>query len=218
MISFSRYLSEQIAYHGTVHNFSQFMVPKENYMLDRELGIHLAKDPNIAHSFIELRTNGRLDGYKDNGRIIKGTIPEDHEFYEIPQPMYPHAVDTDWPLSKKVKTDQAAIETEIAVHGFANNHDLLVKHLKTARGMDESEAQNTALHINSNQTEARKFFNNYGGRPFDQKDRGILVKAAIKKWQSLGYKGVRYINTSPMETMNATDFTSYVVFDPNDIK
>lgn len=219
MISFKAFIAEQQAFHGTPHDFTDFLVDPTNYMLDRALGIHFSKDPAIANSFIENRTNGRLDSYKEGGRIIRANIPDDKHFFVVPQPMYPHAIDKDWPLSQKVRSDQTAIEAEIALRGFAHSDDvdLLPRHLRTSRGMGDTEAQQVANTLNASPDKARAFFINYGGRPYAKSDRVKLVQSAVKSWQADGYVGLKYINTSPMETTHATDPTSYVVFDHKDI-
>ena len=46
-----------------------------------------------------------------------------------------------------------------------------------------------------------------------------MARIARQSWQNQGYKGLRYTNTSPMETMPEAGVkvpTSYVVFDPKD--
>jgi hypothetical protein len=57
-----------------------------------------------------------------------------------------------------------------------------------------------------------EFLQNYGGRPYNNEDRARMVREARKLWRAQGYVGLRYVNTSPMETAEASDLAAYVVF------
>jgi hypothetical protein len=57
---------------------------------------------------------------------------------------------------------------------------------------------------------------NFGGRPFNDADAAKAVGVFKKEMQDKGYAGIKYINTSPMETATAKDPTSYIVFNPHE--
>jgi hypothetical protein len=56
-----------------------------------------------------------------------------------------------------------------------------------------------------------------GGMAFGE-TAGEMIEHARKAWRDEGYKGLIYQNTNPGETRHAKDFTSYVVFEPSDIR
>ncbi len=55
-------------------------------------------------------------------------------------------------------------------------------------------------------------------KPWNEVDRAKAVEHFRNEMQARGYKGLKYINTSPMETEFAKDPTSYIIFDPRHLK
>src|ERR1019366_4073262 len=80
--------TRNVAFHGTTKAFEKFAPgdPTE-FMLDRALGPHFAKDPEIANNFVIERVNGRDVGPKEGGRIIPVVLSPDEKFLPANQPL-----------------------------------------------------------------------------------------------------------------------------------
>ncbi len=231
-----------VAFHGTTHDFAKFKPgdPTE-FMLDRALGPHFAKDPEIANSFTVERINGRDVGAKEGGRIIPVVLPPDERFIEADQPLYDRARLPDGSRDPAIpewnarKTDQNAIEAMVAKEGFTKDPSLLERYLEQSRKLPAEQASQLARGLIAGKTASLagadhigkegedqtldRFLNNYGGRPYNDADRAALVNMAKQSWMDKGYAGIKYTNTSPMENATATNPTSYIVFDPDkDVK
>ncbi len=216
-----------IAYHGTTKDFTQFNKgdPAE-FMLDRALGPHFAKDPEIANSFVLERVNGRDVGPKEGGRIMPVTLPSDDKFLVPDQPRFDWAKDN--PALKEWEarpSDQGVIEQMIAKEGYMKDPAMLERYLQQARALPADKAAEVARDLVAGKkadidggSDMDRFVRNYGGRPYNDADRAKMVELAKQSWQDQGYKGIKYINTSPMENATAKDPTSYIVFDPKDVK
>ncbi len=220
---------ETVAYHGTTKDFTEFKAgdPQE-YMIDRALGPHFAKDPEIANSFVIERVNGRDIGPKEGGRIIPVTLPSEDKFLVADQPKYDWAKDMpdvkEWQART---TDQSAIEKMVAKEGFKQDPAMLQRYLEQARAMTPDKAAMAASDLvagkqadvnESSKMDLDRFVNNFGGKPYNDADRARMVDLARASFQAKGYKGIKYINTSPMENAKGGDPTAYIVFDPKDVK
>lgn len=220
--------TRNVAFHGTTKTFDKFHAgdPTE-FMLDRALGPHFAKDPEIANSFVIDRINGRDVGPKEGGRIIPVVLPSDEHFIQPDQPRFDWAKDN--PSLKDYEarpSDQNVIEHMIAREGYQKDPALLERYLEQARAMPADKAVEVARDLVAGKTAdidggstLDRFLNNYGGRPYNDADRARIVELGKQALIDKGYAGIKYINTSPMENATATNPTSYIVFNPDkDVK
>lgn len=203
----SNEIAAQRAYHGTQRPFETFLEggTDGDYMLDRALGTHFARDPEIANAFVMDRVNGEDVGAREGGRIYRGHIPDDSELLRVPQPRYE---------SGAVASDQRAIEIATMREAYRADPNMLARYLQEARAVPADQAQQMAHRMVGDDAELDSFLNNYGGKPYNDADRQRAVRLARQSWQRQGYKGIVYENTSPEETRRASDRTSYIVFDP----
>jgi ribosomal protein S18 len=218
-------------YHGTLKDFGAFKAPnmKDAYMLDRGLGVHFAKDPEISNSFVMERVNGREVGAKEGGRIIPATIPDEASMLSLEQKPF------DWaekiPDRKPhygIPSDQYAIEKLTAETAYKKDPAMLARYLTEARRIPEGEAKTLAEAMARGETvtipledrpyDLKRFVDNFGGKPYNDADRQAMSDLARQALMEQGYTGIKYINTSPMETATAKDPTSYIVFDPDNIR
>jgi hypothetical protein len=219
--------TRNVAFHGTTQAFEKFKPgdPAE-FMLDRALGPHFAKDPEIANSFTLDRINGRDVGAKEGGRIIPVVLSPDEKFITADQPRYDWAKDKEVAPDKEWSvraTDQNVIEKMVATEGFKKDPAILERYLEQARAIPADKAPGIArdlvegkkVNLDGMDQDLNRFVNNYGGRPYNDADRAEVIKLAKQSWMANGYEGIKYINTSPMENATAKNPTSYIVFDPD---
>ncbi len=233
--------TRNVAFHGTTKSFEKFSRgnPTE-FMLDRALGPHFAKDPEIANSFVIERVNGRDVGPKEGGRIIPVVLPSDEHFLQTEQPRFDWAKDNPnldktpgSATGERLKeyearpSDQSVIEQMVGEEGFKKDPAILERYLEQARNIPADEAPKIAAALTSGKTafvdgkdrDLHSFVQNVGARPYNDADRARLVELARQSWEDKGYAGIKYINTSPMENATATNPASYIVFNPDkDVK
>lgn len=104
------------AYHGTQKDFSDFRTAgsQDQYMLDRNLGIHFARDPEVSNSFVLKRINGREVGVHEGGNIRPVQLPPDSAFLTIKQPRFSWAEGrTDLAPWQAIESDQSVIELSL---------------------------------------------------------------------------------------------------------
>ena len=217
-------------YHGTVKDFGDFQNNPGDYMLDRGLGTHFAKDPEVSNSFVMDRVNGRDVGPKEGGRVIQAYLPDEKDMLTVDQPPYEWAKGrTDIPPGRGVLSDQTAIERMIAMEAYRKDPSILARYLTQARRVPEAQAGQMAADLAAGKSikmplegdelfDMPRFIDNYGGKPYNDADRKRITQLARKSWMDQGYKGLKYVNTSPMEMATAKDPTSYIVFDPANIR
>jgi hypothetical protein len=210
--------SGQDAFHGTATpGFNKFNTPDAGqYMPDRGLGVHVSKDPEIANTFV-----------KDNGAVYPVKIPPDEKFYNVKQDLLPYIEDKNTPKhGHNVISDQNAIESEIYRVAYKKDPAMFARFLEARWNMSKADAEAAAKNVLSGKPQR------FHGRPVEGLDDYIKHDGVVKSWneadrakateifkkdlQDKGYAGVKYINTSPMETANAKDHTSYVIFKPNE--
>ena len=218
------------AYHGTTAPFEEFAAePSESYMPDRMLGHHFAKDPAVSNAFIMNRYNEAEHDPKPGGRIIPVNLPAESHFLPVEQPQYDWAREQGLPVTNRnIASDQTEIAKMIANEAFPQNPGYLARSLQDNLAMPEDHAWETAHGLIKGGTvrdggrdyTLREYINNrLGAFPFDAAMKRDMTRIARENWQKQGYKGLRYTNTSPMETMpeaGVKDPTSYVLFDPKD--
>jgi hypothetical protein len=209
------------AYHATKNVFPAFenQPMNKSYMIDRALGTHAAKDPALASSEFFTKEPG--------SNVMPLAIPAEDKFLQAVQPVYPGR-GSGSPLWRNVATDQAAIEQMATQKAFEQNPDILERYLLEARRLPPSEAATTAHELTRGGTvrsegldmDLQRFVRNYGGKPYNDADRQAVVDLARDAWEKEGYKGIRYINTAPMEAgaPGVKDPTSYIVFRPENIR
>lgn len=207
-------------YHGTTASFDDALQPSAtNYMLNNMLGVHVARDPGITDSFVIERVNGKDIGPKPGGRVLKLRLDES-KMLTVPQERY-----NEW----NIQSDQDAIEKMIEVTGYREKPELFTKFLEQARNAKPEEAKAITEAMMRGEkfrdpVDSEKAYSledyarNFGPKPFNDEDRKALTLAARAKWQSEGYEGLKYENTSPMETAGVKDKTCFVVFDPKTLK
>jgi len=213
------------AYHGTSKpGFERFETPDAGqYMPDRGLGIHLAKDPEIANTFA-----------KDSGGVYPVDMPPEEKFYPIKQDHLPYIEDKTSPkYARNVISDQSAMEHEIYRVAYQQDPEMFARHLERRWNMPREEAVKAAQDITSGKPYSNELMSPRSTRepivglddyierdgvvkPWNEGDRAKAIAVFQKHLQDQGYVGVKYINTSPMETANAKDPTSYVLFNPRE--
>jgi len=215
------------AFHGTPKTgFNRFQVPDaaNEYMPDRALGVHVTKDPVIANHFAE-GTGSKRDTV-ENGAVYPVKIPDDSHFLEVDQPLLPYIKDRSTPkTANNVHSDQNQIEQLIYKTAFQKDPEMLARYLTEARAVPKEAATKLAndmvagksvtLPVDGPNYDLDRFVRNFNGKPYNAADRAKAVDLFKKEMQSQGYVGLKYINTSPMETAGAKDPTSYVIFDPS---
>jgi hypothetical protein len=207
----------QDAYHGTpTPGFAKFNLPDAGqYMPDRALGIHVSKDPAIADTFV-----------KDNGAVYPLKVPPDEKFYPVKQDLLPYIEDKSAPKSpRNVISDQNAVETEIYRNAYRQDPEMFARFLEQRWNLPKEAAETAAQNILVGKPQrllGREVvglddYIQHDGvvKAWNEPDRAKAVQLFKKDLQGQGYAGIKYINTSPMETANAKDPTSYVVFDPS---
>lgn len=232
------------AYHGTPRSygnegaFTAFQDQNlgDEYMLDRRLGTHFARDPEVSNSFTHAdwdKGTAALPG----SHVLPVQLPPEHELLTVEQPLIPWT-DPNSPDYRPMpnpgevreplhKTDQRAIEELIAVEAYKRDPELLARYLVQARAVAPEDAsllakQLVAGHVvvlpHDGPTNLKSFVGNFGGNPYNDADRAQMVTLAREALRERGYKGLRYINTSKRETAGAADPTSYIIFDPKHVK
>ncbi|CAB4167311.1 ParB/Sulfiredoxin [uncultured Caudovirales phage] len=206
------------------------------FVLDQALGTHFAKDPNVSNTFADDIEGGRIIPAKipDEKTFLEARQDLLPYITDRSTPRNP----------SNVYSDQSAIQKMIAAEGYKLRPDLLARYLVQARKLPEDVAASISKRLAKGKSVALKefdisigppketsekspwktnkekkvnlerFLDNYGGNPYNSKDRADLVDTARKSWQDKGYTGLKYLNTSPRETEFAKDPTSYIVFDP----
>lgn len=207
-------------YHGTTASFDDALQPSAtNYMLNNMLGVHVARDAGITDSFVIERVNGKDICPKPGGRVLKLRLDES-KMLTVPQERY-----NEW----NIQSDQDAIEKMIEVTGYREKPELFTKFLEQARNAKPEEAKAITEAMMRGEkfrdpVDSEKAYSledyarNFGPEPYNDEDRKALTLAARAKWQSEGYEGLKYENTSPMETAGVKDKTCFVVFDPKTLK
>ena len=198
-------------------------------MPDRMLGHHFAADPAVSNAFVMERYNDAEHGVKPGGRIIPVNLPPANQFLDVPQPQHGWAQEAGHPVTNRnIETDQTAIAKMIARQAFPQRPDYLARSLQDNLALPEDEAHATAAQLiqggtvrdGSRDYTLNEYLNNrQGAFPYDSDMKRDMAQIARQGWQQQGYKGLRYTNTSPMETMpeaGVKDPTSYVVFHPSD--
>jgi hypothetical protein len=225
--------SYQVAYHGTgTPGFEKFRVNPDDYMPDCALGVHVAKDPAVSETFVKT-VPGQGWGAKDEkqGGIYPLHIPTDDKFYTLRQDLLPY-IDKNTPKTpKNVENDQTAVQREMARVAFRKDPDMFTRYLRDRWRMEPHEAEQAAKDIldskpHKNPMLSSREINGLDdyikadgvATPTNKEDKQRFAKLFKEHLQGQGYKGVKYINTSAKETAHAKDPTSYIVFDPKDIK
>lgn len=189
-------------YHGSTTKFSVFKTNNE-FMLDRMVGFHFAKDEKIAKTFakkeddiykVYLKMEKPLDltsiktGFDQNNisRLIISMASKDPEFNKLFLTWFEYAFGH-WDNYKKMLS-------ELSSRGY------ITRDKKQYDPVAFLENFDVGLHMNGEVI-----------KPW-------MIKLFLAQCQREGYDGIIYNNTSPMETMNATDKICYVIFSPNNIK
>jgi hypothetical protein len=208
------------AFHGTKHQFDAFRYTKNEGTIDQQLGPHFAKDPMIANSFTQ--GYGYADpldprNIKEGSHVIPARIPSESEMYRVPQVTYPE--------TGAVQSDGRAIANAAAIEAYKRQPTMLQSWLTLMHGIPPSDVDRISedllagrrVPVRSDGSDASliEHLNNYGLGFIDDTN---ITALARKSWQDQGYRGLIYQNTAPMEIRNASDPTSYIVFDPKDIR
>jgi len=162
-------------------------------------------------------------------QMIPVMIPHESKFLQATQPRYPGRVDTpESPTWRNVLSDQTTIEQMAAEKAYPQNPEILERYLMQARNLPAQEAIPAARSLVRGDTvrsegldmDLARFVKNYGGKPYNDADRQAVVDLAREAWEKEGHKGIRYINTAPMEAgaPGVKDPTSYIVFRPENIR
>jgi hypothetical protein len=219
------------AYHGTDVVFPAFENRPVDYMLDRAIGTHVAKDPALSSTFADrwIKPGTAWEGPTVIGspHVIPLRIPAEDKFLQVVQPRHDVTLPTT-PLWRSVMHDEHAVERMTAKAAYQQDPDLLARYLEHARNVPGYEAVPMSRGLAAGETRTLegqpynldRLISNYGGKPYMQPDRELMIDLARKQWEGQGYKGLRYINTSPQEAgaRGVKDPTSYIVFNPRDMR
>lgn len=167
----------QDVYHGTrTPTFERFRVGSEDgnfSTIDRELGVHVAKDPRISDTFIS------SDIAPSKGGMYPLRIPEDSKFLEVPQgtakgswkvtgtegvEYFPNkaaaqaAIDANPVLKERgvepkrtphheLEFDSSAVERLVMEHVYKKDPEMLARYLEQARRVPPKEAKEAAEYL-----------------------------------------------------------------------
>ena|SRR5215469_6778905 len=232
-----------VAFHGSQKaGFEKFKLPDpaEEFMIDRAIGVHVAKDPKVSETFVNVRGSGwGGDVDRSVGGIYPLHIPDDSNFLEVNQahlPWVESGVPSRQALVPKtpgnVETDQTVIGNLVYKTAFTKDPDMFARFIKSRHsGLSDTEAKQAAhdiLNYKAWDNGYRKvygiddYFKSTGGINLFgdafKEDRRSAVKLFHDEMRDQGWVGLKYINTSPKETEFATDPTSYVIFNPQTIR
>jgi hypothetical protein len=223
-------------YHGTGNVFIGFenQPISKTHMIDTALGTHVGKDPLLASGFADRFINQTPRSPADyqvrmekTPNVIPLAIPGEDKFLQAVQPRY-EGREKAKPEWRHVLTDQRAIEIMAAQKAYQQNPELLERYLMEARMQPAKEAIGNAramvrgdrVPMEGREYNLEELTRNFGGMPYNAADKQAMVDTARDAWSKEGYKGIRYINTAPLEAgaFGVKDPTSYVVFDPKNIR
>ncbi len=205
-----------VAYHGTKAEIKggEFRATEESTVPDRLVGTHFSVDPNIASTFAQ----------GEGGNVHKVSL-DIKNARELPQPVYSNGA---------LPSDQWAFQVDIGRLVFPRRKDLFVDYWSKKRGLSKEEVGATYDKIMRGEsieggdlvpnTENRygdpfaDIVDNFGLLIFDKKMSTEFIKEYKSALKEMGYDGIKYQNTSPNETINAKDVTTYVPLANTQIK
>jgi hypothetical protein len=222
-------------YHGTNKTFEAFENRPVDYMLDRGLGTHVAKDPALASTFADRWIKDKGPDYfsrwtkevKGEPQVYPLRVPGEEKFLQLDQPRRGSLIEGE-PAWRGIMHDEHAVERAMADAAYRKDPEMLTRYLVEARAMkpDDAAAISRALvagerpMIEGRPSNLQEFLANFGGKPYNDADRQRMTDLARQHWEDQGYAGLRYINTSPTEAgaKGVADPTSYIVFNPASIR
>lgn len=227
-------------YHGTVStkDFNIFKMSKDadTKPFDAILGTHVSETPEIANKFAE-------DVYKRQprafGRDASGMLREDlalkpgdaggrvlklHADIRNPKVI-------DQTRKYAEHSDQYAIAADLW-DTVGNDKSLFVAWAERARNITKKEAEDLFEKLSKGMGDAEGHFPRVtpGEYIADHDSAGFLLpkegpysKVAVakmykKKLKEQGYDAIKYQNTAPLETRGVRNKTSYIVFEPTQLK
>jgi lambda family phage portal protein len=228
----------QDAYHGSKQaGFEKFNVPdaREEFMIDRAIGVHVAKDPKVAEFFTKKdATSGwrerPSESTETKGGVYALRIPTDEHLLEVDQPLHPYITDPNTPKKPgNVATDQNQIAKLVYGIAFRQDPEMLARWMQRSMNIPEDQAREGAdklVHgrpwgggIDKREYKSvDELLNDRGALMWDENDRARAVELFHDEMASQGKLGLKYINTSPMETEGVDDPTAYVIFNPRNIR
>jgi hypothetical protein len=227
-------------YHGTQNDITAFndKIPPErssdewenrdqNYhSMSRALGVHVAKDPVVSNS--EYFTMRNLSSVGAN--VMPLVTHNEDKFFKIDQSR-DGSGEFDPTKIDQLKHDDYAVDREILKVAYRKDPKMLAEELENQRGYSPEESKVAAGnilsgkgHIEGSGTEARPIrdlnhlITGWGMKPYNPDNRYKALKLFRDELESQGFKGVKYINTSPSEIKGASDPTCYIVFRPNELR
>jgi hypothetical protein len=237
MTNFVTPVGMPIGYHGTL---SPKWFEQKSYkslgswnMLDKMIGPHFAKDPQVANKFAEglyrIDKSHLYDEFGNpsiwgkplipqGGNVRRAFIPD--ELYKVPQPKYE---------SSAMMSDQYAIGQDIGRQVFPERKDLFINWFTRARNSTEKSASDVWDRLKSGEpvTINKTKYSNVGdivaeydpGLHMLSEDlRDSVVNHYKEVMKRKGYKGVQYTNTAPSEVLKGENPETYIPFDIEDIK
>jgi len=224
----------QPAYHGSKQaGFERFTVPdpKNELMIDRAIGVHVAKDPKMAEYFTKLGPGDtRAPGETHKGGIYELRIPTDEHLLEVEQKHLRWVKNPAEPKKPgNVEIDQDKIARLVYGTAFREDTDLFARQIERDLHLTTEEAKHGAEALAHDQPwTSPRFGSTYksideylADRPstiFDTEDRVKAVELFHEQMERHGYLGLKYINTAPMETEGIDDPIAYVIFNPRNIR
>ena len=204
-----------VVYHGTqsADPFEIFRPSpvEQGRPIDQSVGVHFAVDKKIGEFF------GR-----DGGRVL--TV-----YLGLQNPRKIQA--------EEGRFDQALIARDVisVVLDNESGRDLFVQWAQKSRGVDQSTANRmfdtlrSGLPITANEfpgqaasqdTSVTDYVDNFDNQlaSLGQEDRAKVGEEYVRQLKEQGFDGLEYTNTSPAETRGASDPTTYLAFDSNQIK
>jgi SPP1 gp7 family putative phage head morphogenesis protein len=228
------------AFHGTLSQFTEIEVPKTHTMVDRMLGPHFAEDPELANKFAGglYRTNFGVRGSGEEGKYAEGghVIPVKLEFDNVKEVLQPpNRVGI-------INSDQYAIAQDVARVVLPERRDMFVALMKANKIATEEQAnavydtlkagKEVTADVAGEVFAFPKSYTDEDHQPYDFGtyttnfaaglfygiDKVELVSVYKDIMAKQGIQGLKYQNTSPMETEGVKNKTCYIVLDKKAIK
>jgi hypothetical protein len=202
-----------VAYHGTTKDFAigEIKTTDESIVPDRLIGSHFSIDPSVASNFA-----------KGEGGNVKQVVLDIKNPRELPQKIHPNG---------EMASDQWSFQVDMARMVFPRRKDLFVDYWSSMRSMPKEEVSRIydkikngeEINWENNLTDKgiytfEDIADNYGMLISDKKMSNEFVNEYKNALSDLGYDGIKYKNTSPMEMQGAKDNTTYIPLSKEQIK
>jgi hypothetical protein len=227
-----------IVYHGTgADDFTHFAThdnPDPYANLDEMLGSHFAEDPTLTESFLKERVGWGEEQYKHHARVYP-------VFLSIQKPrVAPQRIIK---ATGELEHDATAINRDILDTAMPHLKDVFVRWAGKSRGVTPEQASEAFDRLNRGESIGKDEYNgvmhhdvtheyhahhaNHVGAFLGNYDSGLLMLSREDKQKvvdtykgelaRMGYDGISYVNTAPMEKGKHSQ-KCWLAFTPGQIK